>query len=241
MTNRVLILVFFASLSGISATSAAANPAYTYLHMNPGLVVAAKEVVVPTTIPAGSVYATLDPSTTVNGVALSADKLTAWTGNTGMWNWIRPSTGKTSGKWYWEVSFVAGNSANYGAAGIGSANFRVNHVSWPDTYGATQAGYNLTAGPGRAFTWTPTVGDTLMYALDLDTKKLTIGRNGQWPASGTTAAPSFEAAVPAYIGLPSGVPLYPVIAVAWSARLQANFGATPFKYAPPAGYMQGWW
>ena len=70
-------------------------------------------------------------------------------------------------------------------------------------------------------------GDVLGCMLDLDERSVTFSVNGR--------------VLPKAYDLPAGLQgaLYPAVCIK-NSTIVLNFGATPFKHAPPAGYNGAW-
>ena len=136
--------------------------------------------------------------------------------------------GKSSGKWYWEVKLD--QATTFSAVGVCTSSFNTNSRSFPGDdanswgyYGYTGEKYtsNIGSAYGSSFS---TSGDIIGVALDMDAGTLVFYKNGV--SQGT-----------AYTGL-SGT-LYPANGYnpSGSGTWTANFGATPFAYPAPQGYL----
>ena len=114
--------------------------------------------------------------------------------------------GATSGKWYWEVKFEWTGSLTSTSArmGIGtelsvppnpnSSTDEGSAVQIQASKGGTLSFRNLNSSPTTNTTGFNTLDpdDIFMFALDIDNKKLFIGKNGSWynsadPVAGTNA------------------------------------------------------
>jgi hypothetical protein len=178
------------------------------------------------------VYATWNPSDAGSAVTLSGGNLIA-TINPGP-SLVRSTIGKTSGKWYWEITItsVSPNQNVPGIAYIGASNnsFAGDNASSWGIYdaAATIAGggyiYNaLYVGTGYL---NYTTGDVLGFALDMGAQTLSITKNNVAMGSLIT-------------GL-SGGAVYAVASIAANnGILTANFGASPFAGTVPTGYNAG--
>lgn len=174
--------------------------------------------VVPTT------YATWNPSDKGSGCTLSNGNLTVSASgysNSG----VRATIGKSTGKWYWELTVVSGS---YNLASVGPNTWSLAASAMSGCWGYLQAtgdAYNNSnGGVTYGATWT-TAGDVIGVALDMTNGTVTMYKNGS--SQGTMAS-----------GL-SGT-FYPT----WStgnnaASLTANFGASAFAYSVPSGYNSG--
>lgn len=137
----------------------------------------------------------------------------------------------SSGKWYWEVKWVGGSNPRIGVCNSAGAG---------QDLGSTANGWCRLNAPSRiynngstsSFGTDPSVGDTIMIAMDVDAGKLWYGRNGTWegsgnPSAGTTPAQTFTAGssmTPA-VASGSGTPVF-----------EANFGALGFSYTAPTEF-----
>ena len=131
----------------------------------------------------------------------------------------------TSGKWYAEITF-------HSDAYIGVSNGSVPNNTWGGDYSAGGAwvlhpnGQVYHKNNSTDIGVTYSAGDTVGIAFDADTKTLTFYRNGN-EVSGTYSMPE------------AGDDLYGFFlgGDAGSSLVEANFGATPFTYQAPAGYL----
>jgi hypothetical protein len=180
--------------------------------------------------------------------------------------------GATSGKWYWEVKFEWTGSLTSTSVrmGIGtelsvppnpnSSSDEGSAVQIQANKGSTLSFRNLNSSPTTNTTGFNTLdpNDIFMFALDIDNKKLFIGKNGSWynsadPVAGTNAqAYSWT--------FSNGDITFPVISFysgdtasnTYNHSLLPNFGNPAFsissgnsdgngygnfEYAPPSGYL----
>ena len=194
---------------------------------------------------------TWNPSDQNGGVVCTNGNLTATTNNPGgggvTYNGIRATAGKSSGKWYFEITEVVTNAYATAAQGIGTSAANLNGYLGVDAYGwGYQSYYCYHAG-----SYTPSQpaladGDVVMVALDLDAGSLWFGKNGTWlqtwdptTSSWVQSDPSTEA-YPQYTGI-SGT-LFPMAVLGGNpagsptcSSVTANF-AGPFAYTPPTGF-----
>lgn len=144
---------------------------------------------------------------------------------------VRATEFKTSGKWYWEIEMnsgsvpstmigIANDLFNTELSSFGSSDFRAywqyNGSLYPDL--APYEGSRLNNG------------DILGIALDWDNKTLSFYKNGV--SMGVAYSD---------LGV-MGEKIYPVISwgtggVVEHYSVTANFGATPFQYSVPEGYL----
>lgn len=188
---------------------------------------------------AAPVYATWNPSDKGMAAALSNGNLTVT--KTGPVGWggaygspvndalTRATIGKSSGKWYWEVTVNAGQFVLTGISqGASAASYLGNDAfgwGWYTTYNGNA--YH-SAGPtdaGVPYSAPAPLGTVLGFALDMNAGRLTGYLNGVSQgvmASGLTGT------------------MYPAIDLYnTGANATANFGAAPFAFPPPNGYNEG--
>ena len=168
-------------------------------------------------------YATFSKAVFTSKATLSADSLTATmaSGNSGR---IYGSTGKSTGKWYWEVTSVTGESDI--SAGIASSTQSYGTGAIEYNFGGTVLANGSTVSGGSIVALA--ANDTLTVALDMDTKKVTFGKN--------CAAIVFSVSV-------KTSPMYPFASMDSFRRsgpfateqVRANFGSA-LRCAVPAGY-----
>jgi hypothetical protein len=196
----------------------------------------------------GRTYATWSPVNKSSRVTLSVDKLTA-TGTTAQGGTVVTDIGVTSGQRYWEI-YVNYTLASPGAAAeaFGIAT-EYKSISVLGSYDDSVA-YRRNNGDIRATFLKKFVGsissfvgatiadyvteETIGFKLDLDSPSPTI--------SMVKYNPSTDLVEPlgSSLILPSGQTWYPAFGSDGnSGSVIANFGASPFTYAVPAGYTAG--
>jgi len=168
-------------------------------------------------------YATWNPADKGAGMTLSGSNLTATVGTPAM---VRSTIGKSSGKWYWEVTRGSGSSDNV----IGIANSSAGLTSY---VGSDANGWGYIGSSGQktnnasaaAFGASYTTGDIIGVALDMDTGQVTMYKNNT--SQGIM-----------YTGLTGTI--YAAFGTGNSGdNVTANFGATALTYSPPGGYNAG--
>lgn len=193
--------------------------------------------------------ATWDPANTGPGYVLSDNNLTVT--NTGsMYTGTRATMGRSTGKWYWEMTVAGGpdrtelmgivkstvnmkaDKGCFGCTTSGTNNWRAVYpssggqtVGWPGTTANTTnlSGTSL-ATSGASY------GDTYGFALDVDARTLTVYYT---PVGGTC----LNHAILQWVGLEAAT-WYPAVSTggrSWVAS--ANFGSYAFKCPAPAGYQ----
>ena len=172
--------------------------------------------------------------------------------------------GVSSGKWYFEVKFVAEGSSNLGNISLcssenGRESARTNQhanqfpsEAYPSfTYEYDGNVYKDSGGSGTAF-GSYSTGDIIIMALDLDNSKAYFGVNGTWgnssdPTSGATGTGALSVTAADFWHLQVGDR-----SEGNTATYEINFGGCPaftissgnadgngygnFEYAPPSGY-----
>lgn len=234
-------ILAFATLALLASSAIAATPTYLYRLYSPGVKapVAAAGSILPT---GSNVFATWNPADSDAHIALSNGNLTA-NGSLNFYS-ARATQGKSSGKWYWELTQTGSNSDWMG--GIADSAFLLSNYLGTTTeswgYYPHGGGYiykdwsGTTAVSGVSFTTTTVNGTTLMFALDLDNHALYLGKDGVWSNGGDPAAGAALTGAVIY-GITGTI--FPAVTVYSSNSATANFGATPFKYSVPAGYHAG--
>jgi hypothetical protein len=194
---------------------------------------------------------TWDPAWSVAGVTYSNGNLSI-SGNTINTKNVRTTVGRSYGKWYWEITATAGDGTT-DAGGLGILESATpNNVPWigdapsgisfgygsccATTYWTTWSGVTLSSS-GPPLSSAVKAGAVYTFALDMDTGRFWAGQDGTWynggdPASGTN---------PAATGLTGTV--YPGVTFYNNSlnAFTANFGATAFVNAVPAGFNAGFY
>lgn len=168
-------------------------------------------------------YATWNPSDKNSNVTLSGGNLIASTSTTNHCI-FRATLGKSSGKWYWEVT----GSNNIGISNVSQSLTTGQYPGGTvDSWGYNQGGafYTNNTGSGSPATYTP-ASDIIGVALDMDSGTVTFYKNNV--SQGI-----------AFTGL-TGT-LFPMADVysGIAGPCTANFGATALTYTPPGGYNAG--
>lgn len=181
----------------------------------------------PSISPAAQTCATWNPADKNAQVVLTTGNLTQVNnlGNIA----VRATIGKTTGKWYWEVT-RGQNGTGETSVGIGTASatlanwlgFDVNSVGYDSTIGSLYKNNAVVASGLGVYN---TAGDTIGIALNQDAGTVAFYRNG--------------VLVNTYTHGLSGAVFPMVGAVVGSQNEIANFGQFPFKYAVPAGFNSG--
>lgn len=164
-------------------------------------------------------------------LALSGANLVATCTANG-WRGQRATISKSSGKWYWEVSFLqlTGSSTALGAQtpdGSVAAGYIMSpgqYLWWPDAYYLANGAF--TTASARSAWAVSGRQATIGVMLDMDLKTIIFSQGDNTLAS----VPVVQSAL-----APSG----------WCASsgntITANFGQATFQYPVPAGYNAGLW
>lgn len=168
-------------------------------------------------------YAIWNPADKGANVNLSNGNLSMVTTSTG--GTARSTVSKSSGKWYWEVTYTSSPDL---AVGIAKAT-----ASLTGYLGIDSSGYSYVASNGSkyngsgpiAYGATFPLGTVIGIAMDLDAGTLTFYRNG---VSQGVAFTGLSGTFFAAQGTNNN-----------GGGCTANFGQTPFAYSPPAGFNAG--
>lgn len=186
-------------------------------------------VSVPGATPA--IFATWDPGTKNAAITLSGGNLVASAGASLVG--ARSTVGRSSGKWYWEITITA-DSLSSSIIGVTDSGF-IN-TTYPGNYANSIA---LQFGGGRINTgWTvgasgiPSfgVGSVVMFAIDATAGNLWWGVNGTWVNNSPSGAADYT--------ITPGSTLY-AATDPYSGTHTANFGASAFSFSVPAGFNAG--
>lgn len=180
------------------------------------------------------VFATWNPSDKSANVTLSGANLVAASNTTATWESVRATQGKSSGKWYYELTTTAGDAIiGFADSGFSLATFLGNSASSAGLYssylenGITDTGASPPAQIG-----------TFQFALDLSAGKAWVGKAGTWYGGDPVAGTS-----PAFTWSGGTLTLYPAASVydtGTSGTITANFGASTFVNSVPSGFNGGW-
>lgn len=174
-------------------------------------------------------YATWDPSNKASNITLSNGDLTAVVAN-GVAGMMRSTIGKSSGKWYWEVTLTDINLPQGSGGGIAKSTSDLNNYigfgadSWAFWF---STGDKLTNNSLTGFSTSPANGDILGFALDMDGGTISVYKNNTLLGGGAMFS-SISGTL--YAGWGTNNANY---------TITANFGATTMTYTAPSGYNQG--
>lgn len=125
-------------------------------------------------------YATLNPSDKDAAITLSGGDLTM-SSATNAWRSVRATIGKSSGKWYWEVTNTT-SSNPYWVRGIGNSSATLadrvgidsNGWGW---YNDGVSTLKYTNNASSAYGALSSSGDVIGFALDMDAGTLVCYKN----------------------------------------------------------------
>lgn len=195
---------------------------------------AASNSVTPAAAGGGTTYTTFSATDKDAGLTLSNGNLTVAATAAG-WKGARAATGKTTGKWYWEITM---GTAGPAMLGFGVAAAPLNAFVGGDTsghgmgyYSANGARYYKNANGATLAAFA--ANDVIGFKIDLDARTAEFVKNGVGQGQFTLAGAG-DATSPF---LTAGA-VFPIVSTnASGVTVTANFGATAFAYAPPAGYV----
>jgi hypothetical protein len=171
-----------------------------------------------------SACATWNPADKGTSCTLSGGNLVAAFTSDDM---VRSTLGKSSGKWYWEVT-VSSTGGFAVAGGVALASVPINNAPGEGVGNLAYYSHNgqlIENGSGYDTQATYTAGDVIGIALDMDALTVRYYKNNvAQGAAHTIAAGTYFATC----GSASG-----------AGTLTANFGATALAFTPPVGFIAG--
>ncbi len=175
-------------------------------------------------------FATWSATDKASGITLSNGDLTA-TGSSSEVA-VRATVGKTSGKYYWEVTAESASST-YAVVGVMSMSslldFGLGSVGPGAGFAASGSITSYSSGGGTACMFSS--GTVIGVALDLDSGMVYFSLDGVWQAGGnpdsSTGGTAFGSTSEA---------MYPAVSLGIGDVLTANFGQSAFAYVPPSGF-----
>jgi hypothetical protein len=179
-------------------------------------------------------YATWNSADKGTNVTLSSGDLTAAGAVT--WNAVRATQGKSTGKWYFELTITgATGTAGFGDSGFSLANYAgasANSASYYDSGPTIFAnGFTSTGAPAISGT------GTFQFAIDLDNRKCWLGKGGAWSRTSDPTTGSNE-----QWNWAGTLTLFPAAGVfPAGSTITANFGASAFANSVPSGFNPGWY
>ena len=209
-------------------------------------------------------FATMNPLSFNTGFTLSEGNTFFNGGSVTSWNQGCAATmGASSGKYYWEVKWKNGTSVSiigvlpidqsyYTNGGSGSTSVYNFSNGWQLSTSGAGDKYNYVASTGAGFQRAH--DDIIMFAMDMDNKKMWSGANGTWYSSGnpaTGANPTWETSQFPTIFDNGFIPYCQSYNSGVVTEFAFNFGNPSFtgtdkedgnnrgsfEYTPPSGYL----
>ena len=174
-------------------------------------------------------YTTWNPADKSADITLSISNTKAESTSAASAYQVRSTVSKSSGKWYWETTFVRNTNTDpfYFVGGISEGSESLaNYTGSSAGVSATTDGQVWEDGASTANIGAWTDGDVAGFALDLTggSETLKIYRNNSLLTTRTINAGTYYAGCGTYQTLGYTI---------------ANFGATAMVYTAPSGYNQG--
>lgn len=177
---------------------------------------------------------TWNPDDKQTDIVLLNDNLTATTSFTSLTDTVRTTTGKTSGKWYFEI-ITDTVSTNQNSIGVAPKSLNVDHLVGTNDVGCGYSKNGSIACNGKINTNNINnfqAKDVIGVAVDLDNQKIYFSKNGQWQGGGNpdilTGGFDLESSI--------GTEFFPAITISKGFQYTANFGHTDFLYPIPSGF-----
>jgi len=158
----------------------------------------------------------------------------------------------SKGKWYWEIKVDLSPTTLFAGIYFGQNTFTTAYPYDAYTFSIPQNGMVYYNGASYTYGASFTTNDILTLALDMDSGKLYVGKNGSWANGSGSTNQTFANAVSVTTvsaSFPTGRDVFPIV-VAKNAFALANFGSPfysangytdgagygNFSYAVPSGY-----
>ena len=174
---------------------------------------------------AASNYWTFNPLIPVSGATYSNGNLQYTNSNNNKSGFSSPLP--TTGKWYWEGTWITNGGGSSPIIGISQAGFDITQG------GSGELGYRSNgnkfdqSGTETAYGATWTTGDVIGVAVDMDGGTIVFYKNG------TSQGTAFTTVLTALTQ-----PVSPMFRVNVAGDVLAiNFGQRPFTYTPPSGFV----
>jgi hypothetical protein len=180
--------------------------------------------------PAASNYCVLNPNhKSTTDVVLTEGNLYCASNYASGWQYAAATFGVRTGKWYWEAKAVVYAATDKTAIGV-----------LPSTYGfigntndGTLAGlYGITGHGAGVGSYTYSLNDTIMIAIDADNNKVYYGKNGTYFGTGNPSAGTGGTTQT----LTAGVDYLPYVGGYGGSAWAVNFGQRAFTYTVPTGF-----
>ena len=184
-------------------------------------------------------HCTWDPNDHANLATFSEGNLKVTGGSASTSGSCRGTLAPKSGKYYFEIKFLGGAFAGHNSLGIRNKNVAINSTTsgsgiTTESYHWRDDGYaiNGTKGQMNSGFSSYTTNDYIGVAMDLDTGKVWMSKNGTYEKSGnpeTGANPMFT--------IPTGQPYAPWwLGYGYTNNNELNCGQRAFNTDPPTGF-----
>jgi hypothetical protein len=185
-------------------------------------------------------HCTWDPNDHANLASFSEGNLKVTGGSASTSGSCRGTLAPKSGKYYFEVKFLGGAFAGHNSLGIRNKNVAINSTTsgsgvTTESYHWRDDGYaiNGTLGQMNSGFSSYTTNDYIGVAMDLDTGKVWMSKNGTYEKSGnpvTGENPMFT--------IPTGQPYAPWwLGYGYTNNNELNCGQRAFNTDPPTGFV----
>lgn len=168
---------------------------------------------------------TWNPSDKSANITLSNGNLTATNAGTNAWVGVRPTTTKTTGKWYWEVTLGQTTEATGTVVGVidiaAAFNGDSNIIGG---YLTGQGGYKYDYDAGTSAQGSSVANDVIGLAWDIGARTLAVYRNNTLKFTCTSAS----------IGTVADTAVFEAYTL--NDACTVNFGGSAFTYTPPSGF-----
>ena len=200
-----------------------------------------------------NVHATWNPLSPNDSIAYSNGNATVTGSNATNYSISCSTTlGASSGKWYWEMKHTTANANTNTCIGVANLdNYEYNQNITLGTTGYVTLRFDgerqINGATTSSYFSTPSAGDILMCAMDMDNGKVFFGNNGTWFGSGNPVTGANPTADILTSGTWGGTLRY------LAAKFECNFGngffgttavasagsngnGSIFEYDVPSGY-----
>jgi hypothetical protein len=200
-----------------------------------------------------NVHATWNPLSPNDSITYSNGNTTVTGSNSTNYSMSCSTTlGASAGKWYWEMKHTTANANTNTCIGVANLdNYEYNQNITSGTTGYVTLRFDgerqINGATTSSYFSTPSAGDILMCAMDMDNGKVFFGNNGTWFGSGNPATGANPTADILTSGTWGGTLRY------LAAKFECNFGngffgttaissagsngnGSLFEYDVPSGY-----
>ena len=185
-------------------------------------------------------YTTWNSADKAAEITLSGSDLVATHSTSTNYGGVRTVASKTTGKFYWEVTYTTGGTEDYIGVAKAGASLAAYLGSDTNGWGFYMQSNDVYYSAGLAFSGSGSVSaaSVIMFATDHDAGKLWVGVGGSWRNSGDPAAGTGHVNS---ASLFAGIAIYPcfISKGATAGAATANFGASAFSHSVPSGFTSG--